>query len=82
MKNPSHYHLAILDIRMCDINGIHLYQILKVIDPQIKVLFISALDAAEELTSLIPGIRRRDILRKPVEPEDFTKKVNELLIIS
>jgi hypothetical protein len=50
------------------------------------VLFISALDAAEELTSLIPGIRlpgirRRDIIRKPVEPEDFTKKVNEMLTI-
>ena len=80
LKNPSHYHLAILDIRMRDINGIQLYQILKVIDPQIKVLFISALDAAEELTSIIPGIKGKDIIRKPVEPEDFTKRVNELLL--
>ena len=80
LKNPAHYHLAILDIRMRDINGIQLYQILKVIDPQIKVLFISALDAAEELMSIIPGIKGKDIIRKPVEPEDFTKSVNELLL--
>jgi len=46
-------------------------------DPQIEVLFISALDATAEPTSIIPGIKEKDILRKPVEPEDFTKRVNE-----
>jgi two-component SAPR family response regulator len=53
------------------------YGIQKVIDPQIEVLFISALDATAELTSIIPGIKEKDILRKPVEPEDFTNRVNE-----
>ena len=46
-------------------------------DPQIEVLFISALDATAELTIIIPGIKEKDILRKPVEPEDFIKRVNE-----
>lgn len=42
LKDPSHYDLAILDIRMGDINGIQLYQILKIMRPNIKVLFVSA----------------------------------------
>ena len=38
-----------MDIRMPGINGIQLYSKLKVMNPDIKVLFLSALDAVEEL---------------------------------
>ena len=53
-KSSSPYKLAILDIRMPDINGIQLYQILKTLNPAIKIIFITALDAADELTSMCP----------------------------
>jgi CheY-like chemotaxis protein len=49
-SRPPQYDLAIIDIRMSHINGIQLYQILKIINKNIKVLFISALDAAALLT--------------------------------
>lgn len=81
-NNYSQYALAIIDIRLPDINGIQLYQILKIINKKIKVLFVSALDAAEELTSLFPEIRTGDIIRKPVSQQDFIEKVDEILTSS
>jgi CheY-like chemotaxis protein len=79
LKNPRHYSLAIIDIRMPIINGIQLYEILKIFNPEIKVLFVSALDAAEELTSIY-HIGHEDILRKPCERRDFTTTVNDAVL--
>ncbi|MDW0283408.1 MAG: response regulator [Nitrososphaeraceae archaeon] len=80
LKDPSHYDLAILDIRMGDINGIQLYQILKIMHPNIKVLFVSTLDATEELMTFFPGLRPSDFIRKPIEQEHFIKKVKDILL--
>ena len=79
LKNPGHYRLAIIDIRMPIINGIQLYHILKIFNPKIKVLFISALDAADELTSIC-DIAHQDILKKPIEQEDFIATVNNAIL--
>jgi DNA-binding NarL/FixJ family response regulator len=46
-----------MDIRMPGINDVQLYQILKIMDSSIKVLFVLALDAADELMSIFPGIK-------------------------
>ncbi len=43
-NNLFYYDLIILDIRMPEINGIQLYQILKIINPKINVIFISVLE--------------------------------------
>jgi two-component system, OmpR family, response regulator ChvI len=43
--NPSHYNLAILDIRMPGLNGLQLYYRLKATNRNIKILFVSVLDA-------------------------------------
>ena len=52
--NPSHYNLAILDIRMPGLNGLQLYYRLKAVNRNIKILFVSALDAVPELVSILP----------------------------
>jgi CheY-like chemotaxis protein len=77
MKNSSFYRLAIIDIRMPDINGIQLYQILKTLSPTIKIIFITAMDAADELTSIYTEIKTADILRKPIEQNRFIEAVND-----
>jgi DNA-binding NarL/FixJ family response regulator len=46
-----------MDIRIPGINGVQLYQILKIMDSSIKVLFVSALYAADELMSIFPSIK-------------------------
>jgi DNA-binding NarL/FixJ family response regulator len=79
LSHSLHYQLAIIDIRMPHINGIQLYQILKIINKNIKVLFVSALDAAEEVMSMFPEIKSSSIIRKPVSLECFIEKVQETI---
>lgn len=78
-SHSHHYDLAIIDIRMPHINGIQLHQILKIINKNIKVLFISALDAAEEIISMCPEIKPSSIIRKPVSQEYFIEKIQETI---
>jgi CheY-like chemotaxis protein len=80
LKNPfSFYDLVIVDIRMPDINGIQFYQILKIMNKNTKVLFISALDAAEETVSLFPEIMPDSIMRKSISKTYLLDKVNEII---
>jgi DNA-binding response OmpR family regulator len=75
--NPSHYNLAILDIRMPGLNGLQLYYRLKAINRNIKILFVSALDAVPELISILPDVKTtNDIIKKPVALDDFISAVN------
>ena len=71
--------LVTLDIRMKDLNGFQLHQQIKSIDPTIKVLFVTALDILDEFTTIIPGISKEYIMKKPVERKLFTNTVKKLL---
>jgi CheY-like chemotaxis protein len=78
--NPSHYNLAILDIRMPGLNGLQLYYRLKAINRNIKILFVSALDAVPELVSILPDVKAtNDIIKKPVALDDFINAVKIVL---
>ena len=79
-RNGHKYNLVITDIRMPSINGIQLYLKLKNIDSRIRVLFCSALDAAEELMALIPEIKDRQILAKPISTDQLLKTVESMLV--
>jgi CheY-like chemotaxis protein/class 3 adenylate cyclase len=71
--------LVILDIRMKNFNGFQLHQQIKAIDPTIKVLFITALDIIDEILSIVPGLSKEQIIRKPVDKKVFTNTVKKLL---
>jgi len=75
-SNPKLYDLVILDIRMENLNGLQLYQSMKAMNPSSKIIFASALDAAKELTSVLPDINFQEIIRKPVDRENFIRTVN------
>jgi two-component system, OmpR family, response regulator ChvI len=77
--NPSHYDLAVMDIRMPGLNGLQLYYRLKAMNMSIKVLFLSALDAAAEIVSILPDVRQGDIIRKPIDQEHFVNAVKTAL---
>jgi CheY-like chemotaxis protein len=79
-KNSSYYKLVIMDIRMPNINGIHLYQILKILNPSIKILFLTALDAVDELTSIYSEVKPSEVLRKPIDPDQFIKAINDKIL--
>jgi class 3 adenylate cyclase len=71
--------LVILDIRMKNLNGFQLHQQIKSIDPTIKILFITALDILDELLSIVPGLTKEQIIRKPVDRKIFTNTVKKLI---
>ena len=71
--------LVILDIRMKNLNGFQLHQQIKAIDPTIKVLFITALDILDEFSTIIPGISKEYIMKKPVDRKIFTSTIQKIL---
>jgi CheY-like chemotaxis protein/class 3 adenylate cyclase len=79
LEASAYYKLVLLDIRMPRLNGLQLFNTIKAISPATKIMFVSALDIAEELTSILPDIKYDDIIKKPVEKVHFTTKINSVL---
>jgi CheY-like chemotaxis protein len=78
-SDPSYYGLVILDIRMPHLNGLQLFHKFMEIDHKIKIIFVSALDGAAELVSLLPDFKEENILQKPVNQTTFLEKVEQTL---
>ena len=81
IRNNNNFNdlLVILDIRMKNLNGFQLHQQIKSIDPTIKILFVTALDILDELLSIVPGVSKDQIMRKPVDRKIFTNTVKKLI---
>jgi CheY-like chemotaxis protein len=76
IDNLVYYKLAITDIRMPCINGIQLYQVLKILNPSIKILFVTSLDVANEISNIYSEVKSQDVIRKPVDGNHFVQMVN------
>jgi CheY-like chemotaxis protein len=75
---PGYYDLVITDIRMQHMNGIKLYQRIKALDPSARIIFVTALDAAEELTTILSP-QPATILRKPIDQQLFNNCVKSAM---
>lgn len=71
------YSLVILDIRMPEINGLQLFQRMKAINSRTRIMFVTALDAIDEIKTLLPD--STPVIKKPVAKEQFISKVNSLI---
>ncbi|CAN5572418.1 hypothetical protein BH18THE1_BH18THE1_05750 [soil metagenome] len=72
-----HYDLVITDIRMSNLNGFELYQQLKSLDPNLRVIFVTALDIAQEITTLLPEVKLSQFIIKPVNPSVLINSVKQ-----
>ena len=76
----SQYALVVLDIRMPKINGLQLFQRMKGINSRTNIIFITALDACDELKTLLPYSAR--VMKKPVEKAKFISEVDSLISVA
>jgi CheY-like chemotaxis protein len=72
------YALVVLDIRMPNINGLQLFQRMKAINSKTSIMFVTALDAIDEIKTILPDSETA-VIRKPVAKEQFISKVNSLV---
>jgi CheY-like chemotaxis protein len=72
---PYSYDLVILDIRMPKLNGLQLFYKLRSINHDVRIMFMSALDATGELVSILPGITDDDIIKKPIMQKELVEAI-------
>lgn len=65
------YKLALLDIKMPEMDGIELAQKIKDIDEKIKICFITAFDLSYQRIPEYSGC----IIKKPISIDDLIKKI-------
>ena len=75
-EDSSKYDLVVMDIRMPQLNGLQLYQRLRAINSTVRILFVTALDAADELISLLPDVASNQVIMKPVSRDRFLNYVD------
>lgn len=75
-EDSTKYDLVVMDIRMPHLNGLQLYQRLRAINSQVRILFVTALDAAGELISLLPEVEASQVIMKPVTRDRFLSRVD------
>ena len=77
-SRPDPYALVILDVRMPKLNGLQLFQRIKAINSRTKIMFVTALDAIDELKSILP-MPCEAALKKPVQKDQLVTKVHTLI---
>jgi two-component system response regulator ChvI len=75
VDSNNYYDLVILDIRMPALNGLQLYHKLRAINKDTKVIFLSGLEAREELITVLEDIKPFDVMKKPIDKSHFIERV-------
>jgi two-component system, OmpR family, response regulator ChvI len=78
-SNSFRYDLIITDIRMRRLNGLQLYSRLKDLDPNVRILFSTALDMADEITTVMPEVELHQFITKPINRDALISSVRDHL---
>ncbi|MGB8101618.1 MAG: response regulator [Nitrososphaeraceae archaeon] len=78
-SNPSRYDLIITDIRMRHLNGLQLYSRFKDLDPNVRIIFVTALDMADEITTVMPEVEPHQFITKPINRDALISSVKKYL---
>jgi CheY-like chemotaxis protein len=75
----GYYDLLIIDIRMPEMGGFELYQVIRKLDNRTKVCFWTAFEVAyEQFAKRFPSMNEKLFIKKPVTLEDLVDKINRL----
>ena len=74
------YDLILLDIKMPEMDGFHLYKEMKRIDSKVKVCFLTASEMYyERFRKEACAIDRDLFVRKPIANKDLIKRINTIM---
>jgi DNA-binding response OmpR family regulator len=81
---PDVYSIAILDIKMPDMNGFELYEKIRGVDNKVKVIFLTALAELRDYEGFgrneaFLEVEEKYFARKPIENEDLIQRVRTML---
>jgi two-component system, OmpR family, response regulator ChvI len=79
--DPLYYKLILLDVRMPDVNGFQIYYKFKALNPNVKIIFVTALDImGDEIASMLPNFSaEHDLIKKPVTKDQYIYKIRSVL---
>lgn len=79
-RASDYYDLVMTDIRMPKMNGFELYRKIREKDASIPIAFITAFEINEdEFSKVMPSIKVRDFIKKPIRIPDLIEKLNTIL---
>ncbi len=76
-SNPSQYDLIITDIRMRHLNGLQLYTRFRDLNPNIRIIFATALDIADEITTVMPEVEAHQFITKPISRHALISSIKQ-----
>jgi len=75
------YDLAILDIKMPDLNGFALYREIKRLDKKLKICFLTAGEMYYDVYSdIFSSLHNKYFIQKPIENEELMNRINEIIV--
>ena len=73
------YELAVIDIRMPEMNGFDLFREIKKVDSKAKVCFLTAFDMyVGEFKNLFPNMRVEGFLKKPISISRLASEIEKI----
>jgi CheY-like chemotaxis protein len=77
---PDYYNIILTDIRMPKMNGFDLYRKIREKNTSIPIAFITAFEINEdEFSKVMPSIKVRDFIKKPIRIPDLLEKLDAIL---
>jgi DNA-binding response OmpR family regulator len=80
---PNYYNLAILDIKMPEMNGFELLRKIRKEDENLRICFLTALtelkDHTSDINELGPAFVKDRVIRKPISNKDLLNDINRII---